>query len=246
MTPLTEIPINSLAWMFGTAACLALGIRSLIIYRRSNSQLTKYLCWFFLLISISLVFFGFPALFTLDEGILHLSYVIGEFFMYIGFIAQAAVLWSLLLRQYFSVYTLTIPVGIIGLATWLYATPNSAIYLKDNFIDYSEPGICSFSMGILFIGLFMPVGLHFLRATMRQDGFKDRLVTFVLGMVYAGIGISTGVHLFTVGHATSPAASVGNLVFFIALIASIALPRREPAQTMLPEVRQTAPNSSVS
>src|SRR5680860_330710 len=129
MTPIDQIPINSLAWTFGVIACLALTIRSFIVYRRAYSQLTKYMCWFGVLITISLVFFGLPAFFTLDNQLLHWSYIIGEFFMYLGFIPQAAILWSLVLRRY-SVYAVTIPVAIIGLATWLYATPNSALHLN--------------------------------------------------------------------------------------------------------------------
>lgn len=238
MTPLSEVPINSLAWTFGLAACLALGIRSFIVYRRSYSQLTKYICWFFMIMAVCLAFFGPPAFFTLDVDTLHNTYIIGEVFMYLGFIPQAAILWSLLLRQYFSVYVITIPTALVGLASWLYATPNSILYLENGFIDYREPFVSRLALVLLFGGLFIPVGLHFMKATMRQSGFKDRFVTFVLGSVYAGVGISIAVHLLTVRHVVSPASSVGNLIFFILLLVAIIWPRREKAKSVLPEVQQ--------
>lgn len=238
MTPFAEIPINSLAWIFGSVACFALLVRSLIVYRRSYSPLTKYICWFAFLITLCLISFGFPSLFTLETKPLHISYIIGEFFMYLAFIPQAAVLWALVLRKYIPIYTITIPVGIVSMATWLYATPNSVLSLRGNFIDYSEPGICSFSMAMLFITMFIPVGYHFMKATFRQSGFKDRLITFVLGMVYAGIGVSTALSLFINGHGTSPQASVGNLFFFTFLFVAIVWPRRVAAKSVLPEIHQ--------
>lgn len=202
--------------------------------------MTKYMYWFGFLMGIALALFGLPSLFTLDEAILHNGYILGEAFMYLSFIPQAAILWSLVLRKYVPVYLVTIPVGLLGLATWLHGTPNSVLALENNFIDYSEPRINTFSLAVLFIVLFIPVGFHFLQATIRQKGFKDRLVTFMLGMVFAGVGISTAGHLLVAGHAVSVASSGGNIVFFIFMLAAIAWPRQQKPKSVLPDVRRKA------
>ena len=222
----TEIPINSLSWLFGSAACFALGVKSFLAYRDSFNQLTKYICWFSLIMAVALLCFSIPPLFTLDPDKLRYAWIIGELLVYISLIPQAAILWSLILRSHFSVYFLTIATGVIGLGSWLYAVPKLTLTIENNFVGYSEPGISTFTMAFLLGALFIPVGFHFLKATMRQTEFKGRLTTFVLGIVYIGIGVSTASQLLIIGQVASVASSFGNLAFFVVLLGAIVWPRR--------------------
>lgn len=239
MVPLSEIPINSLAWTLGAIATMAVAIRSFVTYKRSYSQLTGFIFWFAFLISIGLFFFGLPSLFTFDISILHATYKIGEVFMYASFIAQGAILWSLMLRQYVSVYAVTIPVALIGFATWLYALNRSVLFLEDNFVGYWEPRICNYLLAALFFALFIPVGLHFIRAMVRQTGFKNRLVPFGLGIVYASTGLFAGIHLIVVRNISALETSWMYMSFYIFLLMVTVWPRREKAKTVLPDTEQS-------
>lgn len=230
MTSLADFPINSLAWLVGSAGIYTLGFKSLVNYRRTNNLLTKYIIWFSVLVATALVFFSVPVLFTLDTAKLRYAWVAGEFFVYLALIAQAAILWQLTLRTRVSVYVPTIITGVIGLGAWLNAAPNLTLSLRGNFISYSESGISTFAMALLIGGLYIPVGLHFLRSTLRQTDFKSRLNTFTIGMVYTGIAISITAHLLFYGQVASPVASYGNLAFFIVLLAVMAWPRPAPAK----------------
>jgi hypothetical protein len=221
-----ELPINSLSWLFGSAACFALGIKSYLAYRGSFNHLTKYIAWFSLIMSLALACFAIPPMFISDLDSLRYAWVIGEFLVYASLIPQAAILWSLVLRSHMSVYVPTVATGLIGLGAWLYAAPNLTLYRENGFIGYNEPLVSALAMALLLGGLFIPVGFHFLRATFRQTEFKGRLTTFVLGIVYIGIGVSTASHLIIIGEVASVASSLGNIIFFSVLLGAIAWPHQ--------------------
>lgn len=222
----TDIPVNSWAWLMGSIACLALGYKSIQAYRSSYGLLTKYICWFAIIMSLALGCFSISTIITLDPDKLRYSWIAGEFLVYAGLIPQAAIFWALVLRSKVSVYALTIPTAIIGFIGWILSAPNITLHLEGNFMAYSEPRISNFIMAFLLGITFIPAGFYFLKSVMRQVEFKDKLITFVLGLVYIGIGASTASHLIVYGQVASPISSWGNLVFFIVLFAVIAWPKR--------------------
>lgn len=212
-------------------ACLALAGKSYLAYRESYNILTKYICWFGSIVGAALLCFSVPTLFTLNTGDLRYAWVIGELLVYISLIPQAAILWALVLRSHVSVYVPTVAVGILGLTAWVISAPGLTLYREGNFIGYSEPGVSTFIMALLLAGLFIPAGFHFMRATVRQPEFKGRLTTFVLGLVYIGIGVSTASHLLFYGQVASAASSLGNMAFFIVLLGVVIWPRKAKAKT---------------
>jgi hypothetical protein len=226
-----DIPINSISWLFGALACFALGIKSLLAYRKSYNLLTKYIAWFGMIMGTALLFFSVPTFFLLDTEQLRPAWVIGEFLVYSSLVVQAMILWALTLRTKVSVYLPAIAAGIVGFASWANAAPHLTLYLDTNFIGYNEPRLSTLGMALLFSVLFIPVGFHFMKATLRQNEFKARLMTFVLGMVYVGTGVSTASHLIAIGQVASITSSLGNLGFFLILLGATAWPRRAKIKT---------------
>ena len=220
------MPLNSFTWLVGSLACFALYYRSFINYRRSANELSKYLAWFALTMGCGQALLAVPSFFTLDVGILRTTYLIGELFVYMSAIAQAAIVWCLVLRQVTSLKALTIPIAVGGLASWLYAVPNSTLRINDNFITYRDPLVSTLVIGIMLAGLFLPTGIYFLREATHQTHFKAVLTSVVLGLVYVGVGISTGGVELVTGQVITRQSAVGDLVFFSLMLAAMLWPRR--------------------
>src|SRR6185312_2159583 len=165
MTALSDIPLNSIVWCMGALACFMLSYRSYATYHVSKNELSKYLTWFAFLMAIGQSWLALPSLFTLDPDTLRTTYLIGEFFIYLSMVAQAAVLWCLLLRTRASIYYATIPAFILGACSWGYAVSRSTLQFgTDNFINYRDPTFSTIIIGVVLITLFVPVGIYFLRS----------------------------------------------------------------------------------
>jgi hypothetical protein len=89
-------------------------------------------------------------------------------------------------------------------------------------------------IGVMLIGLFLPVGLYFLRAASQQAQFRGALISLVLGMVYIGIGILTGVVELVAREVITPSSARGDLTFFLVLLAVLLWPRRIKAPHITP------------
>lgn len=226
MTPLDAIPSSSISWLIGMAACSIVGVRSLLVYRQFRVELSKYMAWFGILVSIALGFFSIPAFFTLNFDVLHVYYIIGQFFFFCSMIAQAGIVWCLLLRSRLSIYYLAIPVGLIGFASWLYAVPRSYLLTVDGFMQYFDPRATTLGIAVLLIGLFVPVGLYFLRVAPRQKGFKAMFTSVAFGVAYIGIGLITGGFELLTGQIMTRTSVFGNDIFFTFLLIAALWPRR--------------------
>ena len=91
MTPISDVPLNSLTWLAGSLACFALCYRSYTQYRHSANELSKYLACFSLAMAIGQALLAIPAFITLNVGILRTTYQAGELFIYMSMVAQAAI-----------------------------------------------------------------------------------------------------------------------------------------------------------
>ena len=94
-------------------------------------------------------------------------------------------------------------------------------------------------IGVMLIGLFLPVGFYFLRAASQQAQFRGALISLVLGIVYIGIGILTGVVELVAGEVITPSSARGDLTFFLVLLAVLLWPRRIKA----PHIASNRPTS---
>jgi hypothetical protein len=224
VTPLSDIPINAYCWFLGAITLFVLGVKSLVGYRKTHVQLTKYMTWFSAVFFISLIAFSVPALFTLDPDNLRTTYLVGEFFFYAGMVTQAAIMWCLVLRRHFSIYYVTVPVAALALVAWLYDIPHSRLSLAHNFITYLDPQPVPWVITMMMTGLFVPVGVYFLRAAFRQTGVKATVISFVLGMMYVGIGFSTGSQELINGQIISPASAIVNLIISAMLLTALVMP----------------------
>jgi hypothetical protein len=227
MTELSAVPLNSLTWLAGSLACFALCYRSFTQYRHSANELSKYLTCFSLAMGIGQAILAIPSFITLDLHVLHISYQAGELFIYISMVAQAAIVWCLLLRSKLSLLATIVPIAIIGLISWIYALPHATLQLNNNdFITYKDPLVSTIVIGIMLITLFLPVGFYFLRAATQQDQFRGVLISLVLGAVYIGIGILTGVVELVSGEVVTNGSARGDLTFFLVLLTVLLWPRR--------------------
>jgi hypothetical protein len=233
MTALTDIPIDSISWQIGAAACLVLGFKSLTRYRRSRDELSKYMAWFALLTGIALAMFGFPSLFTLDTGTLLVWGLAGEFFFFGGMVAQAAIMWSLILRGRIPLYLITVPVAMLGLAASVYAVPHTELVLSNDFVTFFNPRFTTLVIAVLMFGLFAPVGLYLLRMAPRQDSFKSMLTSLGLSVAYLGIGIIGGGFEIVTGQIMTRASMPSNTLFFTFLLVAVLWPRRADAKPPL-------------
>lgn len=233
MTPLNAIPVDSLSWLIGSAACLILGGKSFFRYRRSRDELTKYIAWFALVTGLELAAYSVPSFFTLNTGSLLALGLAGEAFFYGSMLAQAAIVWFLILRPRFSIYYLIIPTGVLGLAAWLYSLPHTKLILSNNFITFLNPRFSTIVIGVLLIGLFGPVGLYFLRSAPRQAGFKAIFNSLALGLAYLGIGLIGGGFEIVTGQIMTPTSMISNTIFFTILLIAAAWPRRANAKPPL-------------
>lgn len=226
MVPLSQVPLNSVTWLVGALACFVLSYRSYVSYRRSANELSKYLAWFGVLMGCGQSLLAIPAFFTLDPDSLRVTYLIGEFFIYSSAVAQAAILWCLILRFRLSLRAVTVPMALIGLIAWLYALPRSTLRFSDNFINYRDPVFSTVVIGIVLVGLFVPVGLYFLRSAAKQTKPKAILTSLALGLVYVGVGFFTGGLELLAGQVITPKSAIGDLAFFGIMLAVLAWPRR--------------------
>lgn len=231
MVPLSEVPFNSIVWLMGSLACFMLCYRSFTNYRVSKNELSKYLAWFGLLMGIGQAFLAVPAFFTLNTDTLRTTYLIGEFFVYSSAVAQAAILWCLVLRSRMPVYAFTIPIALIGFAAWIYAVPRSTLHLAaNNFIEYKDPLLSTIVVGLVLIGLFVPVGIYFLRSAAEQTQIKPVLTSLSLGVVYIGVGFFTGGIALLTGQVITPRSAVFDLAFFFVMFAVLLWPHRAVAK----------------
>jgi len=180
--------------------------------------------WFGFVFVLSLLAFSIPSFFTLDTGVLHNTYSIGEFLFFAGMITQAAIMWCLILRRYFSVYLVIVPAALLSLATWLYDVPRSRFSMSHGFIAYSDPKLSTWIIIIMMLGLFVPVGVYFIRAARRQIGAKATVTSFVLGMMYAGFGLSAASQELINGQIVSPASAIVNIIISAMLLVALVLP----------------------
>jgi hypothetical protein len=228
MVALSEVPLNSEVWLLGAAACFMLCYRSFANYRRSANELSKYLAWFGVLMGCGQSLLAIPAFFTLDPGSLRTTYLSGEFFIYSSSVAQAAILWCLILRSHLSIRAVTVPVGLLGLVSWLYALPLSTLrFSSSHFINYRDPAFSTAVIGLVLISLFVPVGIYFLRSATKQVKPKAILTSLALGLVYVGVGFFTGGLELVAGQVITPKSAIGDLAFFGIMLAVLAWPRRE-------------------
>lgn len=231
MVALSEVPLNSLTWSVGTIACLVLSYKSFASYRRSANELSKYVAWFGLIMGIAQGLFAIPPLFTLNTGTLREVYVIVEFFVYISAVAQAAILWCLVLRSRMSIYYVTVPVAVGAALAWLYSLPNASVQLQNGFINYSDPLFSTIIIGVMLIGLFVPVGVYFLRSAARQAHLKAKLNSVALGLLYVGIGLSTGGLELLTGEVLVRESAVIDAALFAIVVMALLWPRHpEPEQ----------------
>jgi hypothetical protein len=242
MTPLADIPLNSWCWLLGAASLVVLGTKSVIGYRKSRGELAKYMAWFSWVFLPCLLAFSVPALFTLDPDILRITSLIGEFFFFMGLVTQAAILWCLILRRYFSIWYATMPVAIIGIACWLYDVPRSQLTLEHNFINYYDPRAVSIIIAILMVSLFVPVGIYFIRAAGKQSGAKATVTSFALGMMYVGIGLSTASEELLARQLLTPYSAIVNLLIAAMLLVALILPWRLTVKLPAPIQAAAPPN----
>jgi hypothetical protein len=229
MVALSDVPFNSFVWLMGSTACFMLFYRSLISYRRSKNELSKYLAWFGFLMGIGQALLSIPAFFTTDSDVLRFTYLIGELVIYCSAIAQAAVLWCLILRSRVPIYAATVPIGVIGLVSWLYAIPRSTLEISDNFINYRDPTFSTIVVGLVLFCLFVPVGIYFLRSASQQTNTKAILTSLTLGLVYIGVGFFTGGIELIAGQVITPLSAIFDLAFFAVMTGILLWPRRAPA-----------------
>lgn len=226
MVALSDVPFNSFVWLTGSIACFMLFYRSYASYRGSKNELSKYLAWFGLLMGMGQALLALPPFFTLDTDTLRQTYLIGEFLIYCSAVAQSAVLWCLILRSRVPIYAATVPIGLVGLVSWLYAIPRSTLEISNNFINYRDPTFSTIVIGLVLMGLFIPVGIYFLRSASQQVHTKAILTSLTLGVVYVGVGFFTGGIELVAGQVITPASAIGDLAFFIVMTSVLLWPRR--------------------
>lgn len=225
MIQLDAIPASSISWLIGAAGALIFGVKSFLRYHYSHTELTKYTAWFSLTIGLALTLFSVPSFFTLNPRTLLNLALTGEAFFYVSLIFEAAIMWCLILRSYCRMRLLTIPVGIIGLAAWLYAIPHARILIMDNFITGTNPTFTNWSTATLMVGLFVPVGVYFLRQAPRQSGRKAVFTSAVVGMVYLGTSLIAGGFEVVTGELMTPTSVIGYDIFFTILLVVALWPR---------------------
>lgn len=231
MVALSAVPFNSFVWLAGSLACFMLCYRSYATYRISKNELSKYLSWFGLFMGTGQVMLAVPSFFTLDPGVLRTTYLIGEFFIYASGVAQAAILWCLLLRSRVMIYSTVVPTAFIGLIAWIYALPRSTLQFgADNFINYRDPVFSTIVIGVTLISLFVPVGIYFLGSASKQAHPKAILTSLCLGVVYVGIGFFTGGIELLTGQVITPRSAIFDLAFFIVMFSVLLWPHRASAK----------------
>lgn len=230
MTQFNDIPASSISWLIGATGALVFGVKSFVRYHYSRNELTKYTAWFGLMIGLSLALFSVPSFFTLNPRILLNIDLVGEACFYVSLIFEAAIMWCLILRSYWRMRFLTVPVGIIGLAAWLYAVPHARLLVMNNFITGTNPTFTNWATAVLMISLFVPVGLYFLRQAPRQSGRKAALTSAVVGSVYIGTGLVAGGFEIITGELMTHTSVIGYDIFFVILLVVALWPRSANAR----------------
>lgn len=142
-------------------------------------------------------------------------------------------MWFLVLRPRFPTRFVTVPVGILGLAAWLYSLPHTKLLLANNFITFLNPRATALAIAVLMIGLFGPVGIYFLRQAPGQAGFKAIFTSVAVGLTYLGIGFIGGGFEIITSQMMTPASVISNTIFFSVLLVAAIWPRRLNAKPPL-------------
>ncbi len=242
MTPLSDIPLDSVSFLIGAVACLVLGGKSLWRYRSSRDDLSKYMTWFALLMGMALAMFSAAAFFTLNESTLLFWSVAGEFPFFGAMVAQAAIMWFLIIRPRFPVYYLTVPVALLGLAAFIYAVPYTTLSVETNFIVFQNPRFTSWIIALLMFGLFGPVGIYFLRMAPKQSSFKAMLNAVSLSCAFLGVGVVGAGFEVVVGSIMTHFSVITNTIFFSFFLVGVLWPRRADAR--LPLQLSSAPQQT--
>jgi hypothetical protein len=101
----------------------------------------------------------------------------------------------------------------------------------NNFITGTNPTFTNWATAVLMVGLFVPVGLYFLRQAPRQSGRKAVFTSAVVGMVYLGTGLIAGGFEIITGELMTRTSVIGYDIFFTILLVVALWPRTANAKS---------------
>lgn len=216
-------PLNSILWTFGSVAVLFFAIRNWIEYRKSHNEFTKAFALFSFILTVSLVGYGLPGMFTSDNEIILYGYILGEVFFFSSMLFQAKILWFVLLRQKIPLWPLILFVVGCGVTAVYGSAVAASTEVVNQMVIYDAPIYTDLARVAVSIGLLMPIGYYFLLEANRREQLIQKLKPFSLGLAYFGIGAAiTYRDIFTNGEDTVPVILM-IMVFFGLFFISMTL-----------------------
>ncbi|HVE80962.1 MAG TPA: hypothetical protein VNA68_02370 [Candidatus Dormibacteraeota bacterium] len=219
------VPLNSLAWVFGTVALSTLGYKSWRSWQKTKDPFTGYIAWFGLIIGLSLGIIGIPPFLTHDEKFIATAFSTGLCLTFLALLVQSRVVWWLMLHNRIPFWPIGLVVGLAGLYASIQGFIHTYAIYVPNFVYYEQPRAASLTLGIEALVIFGATGLFFLRQVFRQPGLPAKLKSVSVGLTYTIVGSSVGINNIVNGHGATPQSSVFNIIFFTVLFAGLMIPQ---------------------
>lgn len=217
-------PIN-VAYLVAAAGLLALAAWSGSGYRRTHSQLTKYLALSGLVGGVFFLASSLPFMLTTNLEILKYATNLADLAYYTIILIQTRLVWHLAFKEQKGYSSLLLPVLVlstIGLVVSVYTVWHAHLTLTDGVLRYTIPSAV-LHLDALLDSLFLIVGIYILKIGRTTIGIKGKWRIFTLSLAYLFGGIIGIYNALVVGGASSSPSVliVYVLVFGLLLVVSL-------------------------
>lgn len=227
------LPINAMAWSVGAAALYLFALRSWRSHRFTGNPLARMYFVLGLTFGTALFFFGVPALFTRDLGVLRYSYFFADLFVQISMQVALWLLWFLGLRnrvRLIYLYLVTVPFSAV-LMTLQATTSHVEVSRSPYLIVYTDKPAVLILKSIIYVAIALPIGYFLLRQVPRQTSFRPKVKSFIAGMTFIVICLAaTSNNIFDNGSDTPTSAAIVLSFFIIFAVIQLLKPAgRQPS-----------------
>lgn len=224
---LYSLPSNVVPWLVGGLVITLLGLRGLQNYRKLHNPLSLFFAFSGFTAGLAFLLWSVPFAFT--TNLTHLAYanIIGDLFLYIFLVIQAALVHYLTLKNKLPRGIFLAPFIIIAIVGWLshcYGYLHYGVTIVNGNFEYTLPVIASIAQLILLINVFI-VGLVLLKRISQQSNSRAKGAVVGIAVLYIFSGIGGSLNVITSGTPNQGIVVFSYLMGFILFVVLLALIR---------------------
>ena len=161
-----NIPSNIIPWLVGFPVFSLFGWRALKNYQRLRNPLSGYFAVGALSMATAFFLWSVPLLFTDNQTVMQIISIVGDFFLYLALVSQAALVYYLTLRDKVPKVVFMGPIVAIAVAGYfshVYGYLHNGVAIVDGNFEYKLPFFASIAQIILLANVFLVGVLLFSR-----------------------------------------------------------------------------------